>query len=177
MNNKYKIIGGLVSALFLVTLIVQATQGEEEFAPKVTPPKDMENRSMWMELIEKWDIPSTSEVEVPAYPGAFIVAFAPASWMEANGVKSETFPSIVLATSDDRAKVTAFYTEKLKDWKYKNSMNMFDVFWTGRDEFNSMDITQAAVTSNVNIMDAMSIHTDYMPDAKTAITIVYKPGK
>ena len=177
MRKKHKIFGGIISALFLFTVMAQVAPAEELFAPKVTPPKNTENRSMWMQMIENWDIPGKSEVGIPAYPGAYIVGFMPASEMTANGVKSKTFPTIVLATSDDKAKVTAFYKEKLKEWKYKNMMGMFDVFWTGRDDFNSMDIEQSTSTANINIADAMQPHKDFMPDAKTSITIVYKPGE
>ncbi|MFC2141567.1 hypothetical protein ACFLR7_01365 [Acidobacteriota bacterium] len=177
MRKIHKITGSFLSALFLFTLIVQATPAEDLFAPKVTPPKNIENRSFWMQMIESWNIPGKSEVQVPAYPGAYVVGFMPASEMTANGVKSKTFPSIVLATSDERAKVTEFYREALKEWKYENMMDMFDIFWTGKDEFNSMDIEQATSTTNINIADAFQPHKDFMPDAKTTITIVYKPEK
>ena len=132
---------------------------------------------MWIKMIENWDIPGKSEVGIPAYPGAYVVGFMPASEMTANGVKSKTFPTIVLATSDDKATVTAFYKEQLKGWKYKNMMDMFEIFWTGRDEFNSMDMEQATSTRNINIADALQPHKDFMPEAKTSISIVYKPGK
>ena len=177
MRKKHKIKGSILSALFLVTLTVQAIPAEELFAPKVTPPKNTDNRSMWIQINENWDIPSKSEVGIPAYPGAYVVGFMPASEMTSNGVKSKTFPSIVLATSDEKAKVTEFYKEHLKEWKYENMMGMFDIFWTGRDEFNSMDIEQATSTTNINIADALQPHQDFMPDAKTSITIVYMPGK
>jgi hypothetical protein len=97
--------------------------------------------------------------------------------MEANGEKMDTLPAITLATMDEPAKVTAFYKEKLADWKYKNQMSMFDIFWTGKDEFNNMDITEAATIPNLIIMKAFSAQTDFLPGAKTAITIVYKPVK
>lgn len=177
MRKRHRIIGSFLSALFLVTLLVQATPAEELFAPKVTPPKNAENRSMWMQMIENWDIPGKSEVGIPAYPGAYIVGFMPASEMTSNGVKSTTFPTIVLATSDEREKVTEFYMKELKEWKYENMMDMFDIFWTGRDEFNSMDIDQTTSTTNINIANALQPHKDFMPDAKTTITIFYKPGK
>lgn len=132
---------------------------------------------MWMNMIKAWKIPGKSEVIIPAYPRAVTVAFTPASWMESNGKKTTTLPVIVLATGDDPGKVTSFYKEKLKDWKYKNSFGMVDIFWTGREDFNNMDMEQTTTTSNVIIMEAYSAHTDFLPTAKTAISIVYKPAK
>jgi hypothetical protein len=89
----------------------------------------------------------------------------------------DTLPVITLATMDKPAKATAFYQEKLSDWKYKNQMSMFDIFWTGKDEFDNMDITAAATIPNLIIMKAFSAQTDFLPGAKTAITLVYKPTK
>lgn len=149
----------------------------EPFAPKVVLPKNLENRDMWVNLVNQWVVPSKEEVGIPAYPGSVIVALKNKSWMEANGVRMDTLPAITLATEDDPAKVTAFYKEKLAGWKYKNQMNMFDIFWTGKDEFNNMDVTDSATTPNLVVMEAFSAQTDFLPDAKTAITIVYKSTK
>jgi hypothetical protein len=170
----------LLTGLFLTAalgLINPAARAEEDFAPKIIPPKNMQNRDMWINVIKQWVIPSKSEVGIPAYPGAHIVGLSPAGEMTANDEKYPTLPAITLAAVDERAEVTAFYKEKLKDWKYKNQFGMFDIFWTGRDDFNSMDITQSATTPNVIVMEASSGQTDFMPNAKTAITIVYKPVK
>jgi hypothetical protein len=164
----------LIMAMGLTVLTASAN---EPFAPKVDLPKNLANRDMWANLVKQWVVPSKEEVGIPAYPGAVIVALKEKGWMEANGEKMDTFPAITLATEDELAKVTAFYKEKLADWKYKNQMNMFDIFWTGKDEFNNMDITEGATTPNLIIMEAFSTQTDFLPDAKTAITIVYKPVK
>lgn len=150
---------------------------DESFAPKVDLPTKLENRDIWENMVKNWVVPTKEEVGIPAYPGSVIVALKGKSWMEANGEKMDTLPAITLATADDMEKVTAFYKEKLKDWMYKNQMGMFDIFWTGKDEFNNMDITESATIPNMVIMKAMSGQTDFVPDAKTAITIVYKPVK
>ena len=150
---------------------------DESFAPKVDLPKKLENRDMWENMVKNWVIPTKEEVGIPAYPGSVIVALKEKGWMEANGEKMDTLPAITLATADEKENVTAFYKENLKDWKHKNQMGMFDIFWTGKDEFNSMDITESATIPNMAIMEAMSAQTDFMPGAKTAITIVYKPVK
>jgi hypothetical protein len=173
-RNSLMIGIGLILAMGLTVLTALAA---ESFAPKVDLPKKLENRDMWVTMIKNWVVPSKEEVGIPAYPGSVIVALKDKSWMEANGEKMETLPAITLATTDEPAKVTAFYKEKLADWKYKNEMNMFDIFWTGKDEFNNMDITEASTLPNLIIMAAFSAQTDFLPGAKTAITIVYKPVK
>jgi len=171
----------LLIRIFLVMamgLTVLTASAEESFAPKVDLPKNLDNRDMWVNLIKQWVVPSKEEVGIPAYPGSVIVALKEKKgWMEVNGEKMDTLPAITLATKDEPAKVAAFYKEKLADWKHKNQMDMFDIFWTGKDEFNNMDITESATTPNVVIMGAFSAQTDFLPGAKTAITIVYKPVK
>ena len=173
-NNSLMIRIGLIMTVLVAVLTALAA---EPFAPKVDLPKKMENRDMWANMIKNWIVPGKEEVGIPAYPGSVIVALKDTGWMEVNGEKMDTLPAITLATEDELAKVTAFYKEKLADWKYKNQMNMFDIFWTGKDEFNNMDITEAATIPNLIIMGAFSAQTDFLPGAKTAITIVYKPVK
>jgi hypothetical protein len=164
----------LITAMGLAVLTALAS---EPFAPKVDLPKNLENREMWVNLVQQWVVPSKEEVGIPAYPGAVIVALKDKSWMEVNGEKSDTLPAITLATMDEPAVVTAFYKDNLSGWKHKNQMDMFDIFWTGKDEFNNMDMTEAATTPNLVIMQAFSAQTDFLPGAKTAITIVYSPEK
>ena len=84
---------------------------------------------------------------------------------------------MTLATVDEPAKVAAFYKEKLKDWKYKNSFDMFDIFWKGPDDFDNFDVTQSSIIPNVVIFESMPSQSDMMPEAKTLITIVYEPVK
>lgn len=170
-NNSALLAGLMACALVCSVAVVLAGS---PFAPKITPPEKMESRDMWVGMIEQWQVPDEKTVAVPAYPGAFVVACIGAAWMESNDVKTATLPAITLATEDEQEKVTAFFKEKLADWHYKNAFDMFDVFWTGSDEFNNMDIEQAAVTPNVTIMAASAAQTDFMPTAKTAIVIVYK---
>jgi hypothetical protein len=174
-RNHFALIGAYL-IIFMCAAAVTA-RADEPYAPKVNLPKKMQNRDMWVNMIKQWNVPGKKEVGVPAYPKAHIVSLAPASEMTANGQKYATLPAITLATADDPTKVKAFYQEALKDWKFKNQMGMFDIFWTGKDEFNNMDIRESATTPNVIIMGAISAQTDFMPDAKTAITIVYKPVK
>jgi hypothetical protein len=97
--------------------------------------------------------------------------------MEVNDDTIMTLPSITLATEDEQAKVVSFYKEKLKEWKYKNSFDMFDIFWDGPDEFNNMDMTQGMTIPNLVVFGSTDGEPNFMPEAKTAITIVYKPKK
>ena len=171
-NNGTLLRGLLAWALVLSFATVFAG---EAFAPAITPPEKMQNRDMWMNLIEQWEIPDKEAVAVAAYPGAYVVACMAATKMASNGVETTTLPALTLATEDDQATVTAFYKKELADWNFKNAYDMFDTFWTGPEEFNSMDVTQAAVTPNVTVFGASAGQTDFMPTAKTAIVIVYKP--
>jgi hypothetical protein len=177
MRNRHRSNGTPIRGLLAGALVlsVATVLAGEAFAPAITPPEKMQDRDMWVGMIKQWKIPDKEAVAVPAYPGAYVVACMGASTMEANGEKSATLPALTLATEDDQAKVTAFYKKELADWSYKNSYDMFDIFWTGPEEFNNMDITQSAVTPNVTILAANAGQTDFMPTAKTAIIIVYKP--
>lgn len=162
--------------LFMGLSFINLTAGED-FAKKVKLPKNMANRSMWETVVKNWKVPSKGEVGLPAYPGSFIIGVKGMSHMTANGKKYTTLPNIVLATTAEQKKVLKFYQEKLKDWHYKNDMDMFEVFWKGKGKFNSLDITQTATMVNIILMKANIPYTEYMPDAKTVITIVYKPIK
>jgi hypothetical protein len=174
--KKHSLVIGM-SLIIAMGLTVSTSFASESFAPKVELPKKLENREIWVNMMKNWVVPSKEEVGIPAYPGSVIVALKDKSWMEVNGEKMETLPTISLATKDEMAKVTAFYKKNLSDWKYKNQMNMFDIFWTGKDEFNNMDISEAATIPNLIVMEAFSAQTDFLPGAKTTITIVYKPVK
>jgi len=165
---NFIIIGILLTAITSPGLVAG-----EEFAPKVKLPNKMENRAMWETVVKSWKVPSKADVGLPSYEGSVIVALKEASHMTANGVKYNTLPTIVLATTDEPAKVTAFYKLKLKDWKYKNDWKMFDVFWKGSGKFNSMDIRDTSTQPNVIIQEAGIPYLDYMPGAKSTITIVY----
>ena len=173
LRTNRVLIGSLLACALLLSF--STILAGEPFAPTIAPPEKMQDRDMWLDLIEQWEVPDKDAVAMPAYPGAYVVACMGATSMEANGVKSETLPTLTLATEDDQAKVTAFYKEKMADWNYKNSFDMFDVFWTGPDEFNNLDINQSMTIPNVTIMKATAGQTDFMPTAKTAIMIVYKP--
>jgi hypothetical protein len=148
---------------------------EEPFAPKITLPDKLENYVFWAKMVKDWKVPTEETVGIPAYPGAFIVALVDSGSMEANDEKIKTLPVLTLATEDEQIKVTAFYKEQLKDWKYKNSFDMFDIFWRGPDEFNNFDITQSMIIPNITILAAGAGEWDFMPTAKTKIIVVYKP--
>jgi len=150
----------------------------EDFAPKVDPPKNLTDRSFWVKTIEAWKVPSASEVGVPAYPGAQIVQLNGPSKMESNGQEMNTLPIVILETEDEPAKVAAFYKEKLTGWKHENKFGMFDVFWKGSEDFNFMDIDQAATRANIIIQEPIASDPDrMMPTSKARIQIVYDPSK
>jgi len=177
MQINVKILNVMIlSILFMGFFFINLSAGDS-FAPKVKLPAKMENRAMWKKVVNDWKVPSLSEVGIPAYPGTFIVGLKGKNHMTANGKKYITLPTIVLATKIEMKKVTEFYKEKLKKWRYMNDMDMFDVFWNSSGKFNSLDIRQTATMPNIIIMKAGLPYTEYMPDAKTVITIVYKSVK
>lgn len=179
MRKSQPIIGYVVRLSLVLLMAGSFFQGiawADEFAPKVTIPKKMENRDFWVNQINSWKIPSKEDVGIPAYPGALIVQFMEASTMTSNDKKLETLPIIVLETEDEQSKVAAFYKEKLADWKYENKFEMFDVFWTGDGEFNFMDIDQAATRPNVQLQNPVDPNR-LMPTSKTRIQIIYRPNK
>jgi hypothetical protein len=55
---------------------------------------------------------------------------------------------------------------------------MFDVFWKGGEDFNFMDIDQAATRVNIIIQEPITSDSDrMMPTSKARIQIVYNPSK
>lgn len=164
--------------VFIICIMVfsyVSTLAEEPFAPKITLPAKMENYDMWAKMVKDWKVPSEEAVGIPAYPGAFIIALVDSGSMESGDEKIVTLPVITLGIEDEQAKVVSFYKEKLKDWKYKNSFDMFDIFWTGRDDYDVRDIMQTATIPNLVISKSIRAEPNFMPKAKTTITIVYKP--
>ena len=177
ISRKNKVFLIISLSLFVFCMMNSVTFADEPFAPKVNPSKKMANRQMYVNLIKQWKVPSKNTVGLPPYSGAYIVALMESVEMTANDKKFTTLPAMTLATVDEPAKVAAFYKEKLKDWKYKNSFDMFDIFWKGPDDFDNFDITQSSIIPNVVIFESMPSQSDMMPEAKTLITIVYEPVK
>ncbi len=167
-------------AVMIVSVVLSSytsVVASEPFASKVKLPDKIENRELWVELIKKWNIPAKDDVAVPAYPGAVIVGLTESGPMEVNYDTLMMLPSLTMASEDTPEQVVSFYKEKLKDWKHKNSFDMFDIFWIGPDEFNNLDMEQGMTIPNVVVFEATSAQTDFMPKAKTTITIVYDPKK
>lgn len=167
----------MIFIIFIMAFSTISIFAEEPFAPKIKLPEKMENRDIWVDMVNGWTVPSKEVVGLPVYPGAFIVALMDGGPMEVNDDTLMMLPSITMATVDDQAKVVSFYKEQLKDWKYKNSFDMFDIFWDGPDEFNNLDMTQGMTIPNIVVFGATEGEPNFMPEAKTAITIVYKPKK
>jgi len=167
----------MIMVIFLMNISVVNLNAAEEYAPRVKVPSNMENRSWFVNVIKKWELPTQAEVGFPAYPGSIVVSFKAKSQMDMNGKMYNTLPTLILATKDPQSKVLAFYKEKLKSWSYKNSFGMFDVFWKGKEKFNNLDMRQSTQIPNVILMKANVPYTEFMPNAKTTISIVYKSAK
>jgi len=118
-------------------------------------------------------VPDRSAVEQPPYPGAVIVTAQKGGPGSSNDVPFVALPSLVLHTTDDVAKVVAFYVESLPGWTRYDYFGM-DYLYKGSGEFKPME-KSGRETPNVFVMElpaAMRFHA--MPDAKTSITISYK---
>ena len=119
------------------------------------------------------NVPDKSAVKQPPYPGAVIVKASPGGKGSMNGVPYTKLPSMILHSTDDVAKVKAFYLEALPDWKKFDYFGM-DYLYEGGGEFapNEKSGNETPHVTFSELPGAMRYHA--MPDAITEITIFYK---
>lgn len=150
---------------------------DDPFAPKVEPPENIENRDMWLKMIEKLQVPTKGTVAIPAYPDAYIIQVQGASTMTVNNKVIKTLPNIILVTVDQPGKIVNFYKEKLKGWNYSNDF-MCRAFWKDDDTFDALDLRKTSATPNLIIYNVSEEMPEVlMPRARTRIKITYKPQK
>lgn len=173
----------LISIIAFLVYFAVYTSGLEEyyeddpFAPLVEPPENIENREMWLKMIDQWKVPGKGTVGIPAYPGAYIVQVQEASGMTVNNKIIITLPMITLATVDQPEKVVNFYKEKLKGWNFSNDF-MSRAFWKDDDRFDPLDLRKTSSTPNLIIYDISEDMPEVlMPKARSRIKIAYKPKK
>jgi len=148
---------------------------DDPFAPTVEPPRNIENRGMWLDMIGKWDIPTRGEVGIPAFPNAYIIQVQQASTMQVDDKTIKTLPVITLATVDQPEKVVNFYREKLKGWNYSNDF-MTRAFWEQDSSFDPLDPRKTATVPNVIIYDIGDDMPEVLlPKARSRIKITYIP--
>lgn len=150
---------------------------DDPFAPVVEPPENIENREMWLRLIDRWEVPTIGKVGIPPYPDAYIVQVQEASAITVNNKVIKTLPTITLATVDQPEKVVNFYKEKLKGWNYSNDF-MSRSFWKDDDRFDPLDLRKTSTTPNLIIYDiGEDMPEVLLPKARSRIKITYKPKK
>ena len=145
------------------------------FAPTVELPGNMENRDMWLDMIDKWVVPTKGEVGIPAFPNAYIIQVRKASTMKVGNKTIKTLPVITLATVDQPEKVVNFYREKLKGWDYGNDL-MTRAFWEKDGHFDPLDPRKTSTVPNVIIYDISGDMPEVsMPKARSRIKVTYIP--
>lgn len=173
----------LILALIAPVVFTVGEVCAEPFAPKLStagikPAKQDELsvrlHGMTVKMMEASKVPDRATVPVPPYPGAKVSVALEANTMELNGKKIQCLPSMTLLSADPVEKVMAYYKQELKGFKYKKEFfGMSHLFWTGRDDLNSVDIENSCATTHVGIQSQTP--DVFMPEAKTSIAIIYKP--
>ncbi len=164
-------------AAMAVLSLPNAGLAQEAYAPLIEIPANAaSDPELQLEIlmIKQSQVPARAAVEQPPYPGALVLQVVPASQMEVNGVAMETLPTIRLLSTDAPDKVLAFYQEKLPDWKLTKAWGMLPVLYVGEGDWEPFTASEASYPS-VAIGELMDGQFKLMPNAKTEITIRYKP--
>lgn len=147
------------------------------YAPMLAVPKtlpDDPGAPMLVMMMENSIIPSTSEVNVPVYPGAQIMTAMGAAKMTSNGEKMITYPSLAMLSADETAEVVAFYTQQLAGWKHQEFYGNHS-FWNGPEDSNPLDITgQFSLVSVLPLSASDSVRAIW-PEMRTRIDLRYEP--
>jgi hypothetical protein len=113
-------------------------------------------------------VPSASEVGVPAYPGARILAT-----MAAGAMTQKSLPALAMLSTDDIAAVLQFYQEKLAGWEHWEMIGNH-MFWDGPEDSNPMDITGSFPLVGIVSVEESSTEAAIWPGVKTRIDIRYR---
>jgi len=129
---------------------------------------------MLVMMMEKSVVPSTSEVNVPVYPGAKIMTAIGPVEMTSNGEKMITYPSLAMLSADETADVMAFYQKRLPRWKHHDFYGSHS-FWNGPEDSNPLDITgRFSLVSVVPLSESDSAR-EMWPEMRTRIDVRYEP--
>ena len=140
--------------------------------PKKLP--DDPGMQMMVMMANNTVMPSSSEVNVPVYPGAQVMSAMGQMNMTSNGVKETTWPSMSLLSADETAEISAFYHEQLTGWRYKEVLGMHS-FWNGDEDSNPLDITgQFSLISIVPVSEMDTLRAVW-PEMRTRIDLRYEP--
>lgn len=149
----------------------------DAYAPKLAIPKklpDDPTLPMLVMMMEQSVIPSTSDVNIPVYPGAQIMTTMAPMEMTSNGEKMTSYPSMSLLSADETAEVQGFYQQQLTGWKYKEFYGSHS-FWNGGEDSNPLDVTgRFSLVSILPLSETDSVRAIW-PEMRTRIDIRYAP--
>jgi len=125
-------------------------------------------------MMEQSVIPSASDVNIPVYPGAQIMATMGAMEMTSNDEMITSYPSMSMLSADETAEVVAFYQEQLVGWKHKEFYGSHSL-WNGGEGSNPLDITgQFSLVSILPLSETESAR-EIWPEMRSRIDVRYEP--
>ena len=151
------------SIYLLLFLLLSSVTFAQPFAPVASVPDNPNNDpdlALGIAFLKDVKVPDKSEVGIPAYPDAQIIA--------TNQGQEEMLPSVRLVSADDIGQVIEYYKKELKDWKNEEFYGTY-MFWSGEDKMNAMMGSEPVV----QIEDGNKF-ANLVPGTKTAILIGYK---
>jgi hypothetical protein len=150
----------------------------DAYAPVLPVPKDVPDdpgAKMMAMAMRGVQVPSKSEVGVPAYPDARVMSTMAGQKMMANDEEVEMLPALALLSGDTISDVLAFYTKKLKGWHQKEFFGSY-MFWDGPPDADPLDITLPYPLVAIMPLAESGSERTLWPNMKTRIDIRYKPS-
>ena len=113
-------------------------------------------------------IPDESVVGIPGYPGSYVV-----STSDTGKGRSKMLPTVTLVTAVRTSKVRAWYSTKLKGWKYYKDYRLFAApGW----KFQYLMIKPHVAVTKLH-KNSMLLMFEDIPNAQTKIEIAYRPKR
>ncbi|WMJ74261.1 hypothetical protein RCC89_13945 [Cytophagaceae bacterium ABcell3] len=158
-----------VAASFLLSFgCAEKPAQDKPFSEVPSIPKDIDNRALYQQMYANLqeEMPTRSQVNVPAYPNA--VVFSITDKDDEKGV----LPGVTIMTTDAPEKVRKFYQDKLDDWNFDEKYNVFY-----QDEAKKFPFEKLNSIPNITIHKTEDSHPGkkIMPEARCYINIVYTP--
>lgn len=160
------------------TKLAAAPTPADAYAPSLSvpssPPDDPVAKLLIL-AVRNADLPSKSEVGIPAYPGARIMSTMAASTMEVNGEEVEGLPALAMLSGDEISEVVKFYKQNLEGWQSEEFYGSY-IFWDGPADANPLDISLPYPTLGIIPLDESGTEASIWPDMKTRIDMRYRSG-
>jgi hypothetical protein len=186
MKNNYLKHLSLFSVLFVFLLNIKPVQSFAQGKPTLPAgryadwaPLSENAPELTKQLREKlyFETPLKSEVEVPAYPDAYIISIS--QGRKKVNTESKTLPLITMISLDNNSKVFSYYNEALKNkpgWHWNATLKMF----TGADPMEALSRQAPYVMiqkANPDDYDLVNISPTIREYVKTKIIICYNPDE